>query len=63
MGSVASQTPCRSYVIKFVQSACFIMFGRSNHRKYQYDDGVVNVRPYLPPLASKVDRSVCISKT
>lgn len=55
--------PCKSYVIKLIQSAYLTKLGRSNQRKYQYDDGAVNVRPKRFPLASNVCRRVCSNAT
>ena len=60
---LARNVPCKSYVMKLIQSAYLIKLGRSNQRRYQYDDGAVNVRPKWFPLASNVCRRVCSRAT
>lgn len=63
IGLSPSHTPCRSYDIRFNQSAYFIKPGRSNHFKYQYEEGAVKVRPSLLPDLSNASRSVLNSST
>jgi hypothetical protein len=41
----------------------FAIFGKSNQRIYQYDEGAVKVRPTVFPLASNVSLSVFSKRT
>ena len=49
--------------MRFIQSAYLIMPGKSNHRRYQYDEGTVKVSPRVHGDASKVLLRVSKSET
>jgi hypothetical protein len=47
----------------FVQSAYFIIPGISNHRRYQYEEGIVKDNPRSLVDLSNVERRVFIKAT